>query len=116
VKYSPDGQRIVTAGEDGIARLWDLSGRQIGQLDVYQRVYRSDGVHENVSLSISFSPDGKLLATANKDRTVVKLWRVEGLEELLERGCDWLHFYLNNPSANLSDSDRRICDGINSNS
>ncbi|MCL1464798.1 WD40 repeat domain-containing protein, partial [Argonema galeatum] len=42
--------------------------------------------------SVCFSPNGEYLATASDDRTA-KLWRVEGLEELLARGCEWLKFY-----------------------
>jgi WD40 repeat protein len=41
---------------------------------------------------MSFSPTGECLATAGKDGTV-RLWRVEGLNELLSRGCDWLKDY-----------------------
>jgi WD40 repeat protein len=43
--------------------------------------------------SVSFSLGGKQLATASADGTA-RLWRVEGLDELLKRGYDWLKDYL----------------------
>jgi len=87
VSFSPDGQRLVTAGQDGTAKLLLLSGLQIAQLRGHQgRIY-----------SASFSPDGKYLATAGKDG-VARLWQVESLEQLLERGCDWLKdYFINHP-------------------
>jgi WD40 repeat protein len=58
---------------------------------------------------LSFSPDGKTLASASLDRTMI-LWNLD-LEDLLRRGCNWLRDYLKtNP--NVSDSDRHLCDGI----
>lgn len=53
---------------------------------------RSKGHPQEVT-SISFSPGGKVLAIALKDGTV-RLLRVEGLDELLSRGCDRLKYYL----------------------
>jgi WD40 repeat protein len=83
VRFSPDGQCLATVGDNGTARLWDLSGRQLAQWESHQgKVY-----------SVSFSPDGQCLATVGDDG-MVWLWRVEKLDELLHRGCNWLKDYL----------------------
>jgi WD40 repeat protein len=83
VSFSPKGEYLATSSSDGTARLWDLTGNQIAEFKEHQ-----GGVN-----SVSFSPDGKYLATASDDGTA-RLWRVETLDELLARGCDWLKYYL----------------------
>ncbi|MFN6477942.1 hypothetical protein [Nostoc sp. DedQUE07] len=66
--------------------------------------------HQGTVWSVSFSPDGKTIATASFDKTA-RLWPVENLDHLLVRGCNWLHDYLqNNP--NLNERDKRLCDDI----
>ncbi|HYX17512.1 MAG TPA: hypothetical protein VE944_24780, partial [Nostoc sp.] len=66
--------------------------------------------HQGSVRSVSFSPDGKTIATASLDNTA-RLWPVDNLDQLLVRGCNWLHDYLqNNP--NLNESDKRLCDDI----
>ena len=57
VSFSPDSQKLVTSGEDGSFRLWDLQGKELLKVKAY-----SGWVN-----SISFSPDGQKLATAGDD-------------------------------------------------
>jgi hypothetical protein len=59
--------------------------------------------------SISFSPDGRLLATAGSTGNA-KLWHIESFDELMQRGCDWVRDYLT--TLDEKNSDRKLCDGI----
>ena len=70
VSFRPDGQLIVaTTGADGTAKLWNLSGQQIAQFDGHQSFVWI--------WSVSFSPDGQLIATAERDGTA-RLWTLSG--------------------------------------
>ncbi len=101
VSFSPDGKQLATAGDDGTARVWNLTGEQVAELKG----------HQGIVYSVSFSPDGKQLATAG-DYGIVRLPPVKNLDQLLARGCNWLPDYLQNPTVELSKSDRTLCDGI----
>ena len=81
--FSPDGKQIVTASVDKTAKVWDASsGKPLLTLR-----------HQDVVKNASFSPDGKQIVTASDDYTA-RVWQVESLDQLLSRGCTWLHDYL----------------------
>lgn len=88
MSFSPDGQRLATAGADGTVKLWVRFGKPSGQLLLAQFKAQPGDI-----FSVSFSADGEHLATAGSDSTV-RIWRVEELDELLNRGCEWLKDYL----------------------
>ncbi|MDD1461348.1 WD40 domain-containing protein, partial [Dolichospermum sp. ST_sed2] len=67
--------------------------------------------HQSGVISVSFSPDGKTIATASDDKTA-RLWPVRDLDRGIKDGCAWLKDYLHNPNVGLSEEDKRLCDGV----
>jgi len=77
IAYSPDGKIIATSGGaargDGIPRLWNAKpGEEMFSLTGHSALIRL----------VTFSPDGKFLATGSDDNTA-KLWDVATGEDLL---------------------------------
>jgi WD40 repeat protein len=63
ISYSPDGNWLVTAGEDSTARIWRAAtGKSAALLP-----------HDAGVIIATFSPDGKWVATGD-DRKVIRIW------------------------------------------
>ncbi|NJK36995.1 MAG: hypothetical protein HC835_07580 [Oscillatoriales cyanobacterium RM2_1_1] len=97
VRFSPQGEFLATVGYDNQARTWKSQKAQIsppqkgfGNLILsnspppenpepfspFSLANRWSAHHDSV-MSLSFSPDGKLIATGSKDK-VIKLWNLNG--------------------------------------
>jgi WD40 repeat protein len=72
VTFSPDGQRVATAGTDGTVQVWNLSS---GAQPV---VYRG---HEGGVAAVAFHPDGRRLASGGKQPGNIKVWDATRTEE-----------------------------------
>jgi WD40 repeat protein len=65
--FSPDGSLIVTASQDGTARLWRADGTPVASFEG----------HAGAVLWATFSPAGSLVVTTSDDGTA-RLWRPDG--------------------------------------
>jgi WD40 repeat protein len=86
--FSPDGDRIATISKNGVVEIYDLLGRQLARWEV--------NPHPDYRVLARFSPDWRYVAIVGEDNKVV-VWSVpQNLDELLERGCNWLSSYFAN--------------------
>jgi WD40 repeat protein len=71
VRFSPDGNKVVTVGSDKKGFLYDgKEGKPLGELN-------NAGAHNGSIFGVSWSPDSKKLLTASGDKTC-KIWDADG--------------------------------------
>jgi len=72
---SANGERVARVEEDGKVRVWDSHGNQLGEYEGY---------------AMALSPDGKQIVVVSQADNIPRIWRVDDLDGLIQRGCDWL--------------------------
>ena len=83
-------QSILDVVENRALQPWkDSAKSQQGTAPLNQTLL----AHEGVVITAQFSPDGQRIVTASYDNTS-RVWPVENLDILLDRGCRWLRNYL----------------------
>jgi WD40 repeat protein/serine/threonine protein kinase len=74
VAFSPDGNRIVSGGEDQLVRVWDVaSGAELAAMSG----------HTGNVYSVNYSPDGSRIVSGGDDNSI-QLWDAETYEEIIE--------------------------------
>ena len=90
VIFNENASQIVAFHpRDEINRLWDLEGNLLAEF-------------KYIGSPLIFNSVQNLLVTSKG------VWQIDNLDQLMKRGCDWLHDYLKYSQS----SDRHLCDGI----
>jgi len=87
-RYNTDGTRLVTAGGDGVVKIWDTVR---GTLVQTLKKPRADGTQSRY-FTAAFSPDGKLVAAIDTGGAVAHVWDVVSGAPLAELRNDASEF------------------------
>jgi WD40 repeat protein/serine/threonine protein kinase len=80
VAFSPDGERLASAGGDGAVRIWNSrTGERIQEFKA----------HDKAACGVAFHPDGRHLASTGADG-LVKVWELASGREVFRGPCDAL--------------------------
>jgi WD40 repeat protein len=83
VSFSPDGKTLATASKDGTVKLWGFDGQDIYDLRYIKTIKSPEQNNKTIEAknkgftAVTFSPDGRTIATASTD-TTAKLWNLDG--------------------------------------
>ncbi len=73
--YSPDGQWLAV-GMGDVPGDYNYNQIKLYRTETLEPIFTLRGYPDQV-LSLSFSPDGKILASSSLNQTVIKLWEIE---------------------------------------
>ncbi|WP_254563534.1 WD40 repeat domain-containing protein [Oscillatoria sp. HE19RPO] len=86
VSFSPDGRAIASVSQDCTVKIWNASNGTLLKTLVDPNLTGdpsknsdcpAESSHSDRAYSVSFSPDGQLIASGSRDKTV-KIWRIDG--------------------------------------
>ena len=103
VAFSPDGQLLATAGQDGTAQLWDVS--------THQQIGASLVAGSGLVTDVAFSRDGRTLVTTDADGTT-RLWNVFLPHQPASQVCSIAHGSPRAQAMGHLHSERAVHDGL----
>ncbi|MGE5221777.1 MAG: protein kinase domain-containing protein, partial [Omnitrophica WOR_2 bacterium] len=75
LRYSPDGKRLASTGDDGTVQIWDVNNRKL--------LLTLTSVQGKEMTGADFSPDGSRIATMGTDN-IARVWDASSGKELVQ--------------------------------